>query len=388
MYVFGFVSPMSIPANLLLVPFFSFVIMPSGLLGLAASFLCESFSTQLFCLCMDGIGVILKSGELFGSLKPVATPWLPWVFLTYAGLITGFFAGRSRTRAILIAVSCILIVSIPIARQASRSVQPMSFDFISVGQGDSTLITRGSYAMLIDAGGSYSGFDTGRFIVGPHLLERGITSLDLVVITHPHPDHIGGIPFILQRFPVGEVWSNVSSYHSAGFQDMIRTTREKSLPLKTVGLGDTYEHGGLRISVLNPQIPLEDRMDSMDQNIHSIVLKVCDETMRGLFMGDADGLGEIRTSRLDGDLSADVLKVAHHGSRRSCLNMLLDRVNPGIAVISCGEKNPYNLPSRDAIKRLENRGIRVYRTDMHGEITITPANMVLGVKSGRVHADN
>lgn len=384
-YVFGFVSPLGVISNLVCVPLFSFIIMPLGLMGLIAAPLSDGISSPLFSVCMDGIGILLRVSDMFGTLKPVTQPTILWVFASYAGLFVAFFGKPSRMKSVILVLCCVMVFFVPLISQMVRVSKPLCFNFISVGQGDSTLVTNKSSAVLIDAGGSYSGFDTGRFVVGPHLLRKGITHLDVVVITHFHPDHAGGMPFILDRFEVGEIWTNLGFEKNLYFWDIMRIVQRKSIPVRSVNLGDTYELDGMKISVLNPS--METRTDLADQNLLSIVVRIDDGNMSGLFMADADGYGEIMLSRLKEDLSADVLKVAHHGSKRSCTNMLLDRVNPEIAVISCGYENPYRLPNRDIINRLKKRAIQVYRTDLHGEISVCPGKMTAKVKSARYRAD-
>jgi competence protein ComEC len=380
LYLFGFVSPYGIVSNLVCVPFFSIAIMPIGILGLLFTPISEPVASFLYSICIDGIGFILTVSNAVGMLKPVATPWIIWIFVSYVGLVMAFFARQSKLKTIIVTSICIVVLVIPFVAHKIRVSKPLCFDFISVGQGDSALVTKGSYSMLIDAGGSFSGFDTGRFVVGPYLLQRGISRIDLVVITHPHPDHIGGIPFILDRFEVGEVWINTRYSRSPYLYDVLGISQKKSVPLKTVSLGDTNEVGEIKISVLNPKTTRETGADSLDQNLLSIVLKVSDNDICGLFMADADGFGEIKVCRLGENLSADVLKVSHHGSRRSCKNMLLDKVKPKIAVISCGYANRYNLPNKDMVKRLKSRGIKVYRTDLDGEIQICPDKLGIKVK--------
>ncbi|HOO36704.1 MAG TPA: DNA internalization-related competence protein ComEC/Rec2 [Deltaproteobacteria bacterium] len=384
-YVFGFVSPLGIISNLVCVPLFSFIIMPLGLMGLLAAPLSDGISSLLFSVSMDGIGIILRVSDMLGTLKPVIQPSILWVFASYAGLFVAFFGRSSRIKSIILILCSLMVFFVPIISQMVRVTKPLCFNFISVGQGDSTLVTNKSSAMLIDAGGSYSGFDTGRFIVAPHLLRKGITHLNIVVITHFHPDHAGGMPFILDRFEVGEIWTNIEFEKNRYSRDIMRIARRKFIPVRSVNFGDTYELDGMKISVLNPS--METGTDLADQNLLSIVVRIDDGNMSGLFMADADGYGEIMLSRLEQDLSADVLKVAHHGSKKSCTNMLLDRVNPDIAVISCGYENPYRLPNRDIINRLRKRGIQVYRTDLHGEISVCPGKMTAKVKSARYRAD-
>jgi competence protein ComEC len=109
--------------------------------------------------------------------------------------------------------------------------------------------------------------------------------------------------------------------------------------------------------------------------------------MKGLFMGDADLFGELILTHLRRDIAVQVLKVAHHGSDKACLDIFLDEVRPKIAVICCGYHNRYGDPAPGPMSRLENRHISVYRTDIHGEVMITSLPGCIDVKSGRVPAD-
>ena len=384
---FGFVSRIGILANLLIVPWFSFVVMPLGMTGLAASAVSPWLSGIFLSLSFDAISLILRASESLGKLSAVAVPGTAWAMICYVGLITAFFAQSSMAKRILVWLSAVLIIVIPVGLRIHRNLLPLCFDFISVGQGDSILVTRGETAILIDAGGSRSGFDTGRFIVAPHLLRRGVTKLDLAVITHPHPDHIGGMPYILERFPVGEVWTNMKYSWNPDFQSVIYITQGRDIPVRNVCLGDVHRYGGLLVEVLNPRRRIERQSVGMDLNLLSVALMIGDGSMRGLFMGDVEGLGEIRLCRSGRDLSADVLKVGHHGSKNSCLTMFLERVNPKVAVIQAGYGNIYNLPNSAALDRLSRQGALIRRTDLHGEVRVYPSDPGLEVKSNRLSTD-
>jgi competence protein ComEC len=109
---------------------------------------------------------------------------------------------------------------------------------------------------------------------------------------------------------------------------------------------------------------------------------------KGLFMADSEMFGELMLTHLQKDISADIIKVAHHGSAKSCLDIFLEKVRPKIAVITCGYNNKYGDPSQETLLRLRNRNINIYRTDTQGEIMITSFPGGYHVKSGRSITDN
>ncbi len=387
-YLFGFISWSGILVNIIIVPFFSIAIMPVGIAGLIVFPFSHALASYLFSLSNDAIGLLMLMSKIFGTLIAVPRPPIYWVYSCYGGLIIAFFAARSLSRTLSLVVFCLAIVSIPIMQNRIAMGRPLCFDFMSVGQGDSILITKGSHAVLIDAGPAQAGFDMGRHVVAPHLLARGVASLDLVIVTHMHPDHAGGIPYMLERFPVTEVWTNAPQIDNPNFQEIARITKEKSIPMKSVCLGDSLYLGSLAIDVLGPLARFDAQKGKLDMNMQSVVVLAGDTGMKGLFMGDADMFGELIIAHLEKNINADVLKVSHHGGERSCLDPFLDEVRPKIAVISCGLNNVYGDPSPEPLMRLNKRGIKTYRTDQHGEIMITSLSPVFEVKSGHPPADN
>jgi len=386
-YGFGLISPAGFIFNLVFVPFFSLVIMPLGLLGLLVLRFSESAALYLFSLSMDGIACILQVGLKFGKLSAVPRPQLIWVFLCYMGLILAFFGRRTPVRKGVLLGICLAIAVIPLAQYQYRKAEPLTFDFISVGHGDCSLVTKNGHAILIDSGGSVWGFDTGRFVVLPHLLRRGLTKLDLVIITHSHPDHIGGMPYILKRINVCEVWTNVAEDWNQHFKDVKQITKVKSIPITSVSLGDEKEINDIKIEVLNPQVKIAKRSVNLDLNLHSVVVRIGDGSLRGLFMADADRFGELSLVHLGRDISADVLKVAHHGGPGSCQNVFLEKVHPLVAVISCGSSGRYSGPNLQALMRLSNNKICTYSTNCYGEVFIRKKKGIITVKSGIESSD-
>jgi competence protein ComEC len=342
-YFFGFVSPVTIPANIIIVPLFSFIVMPLGFSGLALSQISEQLSSMAFSLAFMGIRLILSWAKSYGSLEPVSIFGLPWVLVSCFGLITAFFARSSRLVTVILTTCVIFIIAMPVCLRIISSSQGLSFDIISVGQGDSVLVTKNSCALLIDGGPAFSVSDAGRSIVAPYLIGNGVSQIDLAVITHAHPDHSGGMPFILEHFPVKNIITTSETTTNPSFMNVIRIAERKSIPVKCVSRGDVLHLAGTRIEVLNPPCRTGKFSEDLDQNLQSLVIRIVDDTMKGLFMADAAGLGEIRLSRLDQDITADVLKVAHHGTRNSCMDMFLDKVKTSC----CGDlrRTRQSLPS-------------------------------------------
>ncbi len=385
-HYFGFISPLSVIYNLIFVPVFSFIIMPLSLFGMIMSYFWEAGAYYLFVLCMDAVSLILITGERFGSLIPVPKPDVWYFYLIYAILFISIYAKRSNIKYIILAPAFVSLIIIPFYMQHQKMDMPLTFDFISVGHGDCILVTKGGYSVLIDAGGSYTGYDTGRFIVGPRLLSRGITRLDLVVATHSHPDHIGGLPFILQKFEIGQMWVNCKD--DPDFNDVFLVTNMKRIPVSTVKAGDTMIFpNGMKIEVIYPKNPLKCTGKKLDLNLHSIILAARDECLSGLFMADSDMFGEVNMVHIEKTIKADILKVAHHGSKRSCLDIFLEAVEPEAAVITCGKNNRFGLPSKEALSRLIAANVNIFRTDLQGEVIISKNSGDIMIKSFRNHAE-
>ncbi|HVN72794.1 MAG TPA: DNA internalization-related competence protein ComEC/Rec2 [Desulfomonilia bacterium] len=387
-YLFGFISWRGIIANILVVPFFSIAIMPLGTAGILLFPISNSCASTLFSLTNEAIGLLMTMSSTFGSVLAVPRPSIYWMYTCYVGLIIAFFSSKSTWHTAFLAALSLAVLCGPIVEHRILIKKPLCFDFISVGQGDSMLLTKGPHAALIDGGPAQAGFDAGRHVVAPHLLQRGIDRLDLIIVTHMHPDHSGGIPYILERFPVGEVWINDLKENNLFIREIMRISQEKSIPIRCVSLGDGMRLGTMSIKVMGPIAQLDTGKSKQDENMRSIVVLAGDDSLKGIFMGDADMFGELILAHLRKDVKAQVLKVAHHGGEKSCLGPFLDEVRPDVAVISCGANNRYGDPSPESLKRLADRGIKIFRTDLHGEVMITSLLSGFDVKSCRLPADN
>lgn len=235
--------------------------------------------------------------------------------------------------------------------------------FIDVGQGDCTLIMTDTVNVLIDCGEEEQADSVIRYIES-----RGITKLDLVIATHPHSDHIGGMYKILQSFQVGEVLMPELAYDmipfSNAYSSMIAVMEKKSIPVHYAAAGDTIRlGGGTYLDVLGP---LHNDYDTL--NNFSVVVKLTHGRNKFLFAADMERASENDMLNTGADVSAAVLKVAHHGSTSSSTAAFLKQVSPRYAVISVGRDNVYGHPTPEVISRLQALECEIITTAGDGNI--------------------
>lgn len=234
----------------------------------------------------------------------------------------------------------------------------LKVSYINVGQADSILIQQGSQAMLIDAGNNGDSKTVAKYIS-----DQGVTKLDFLVGTHPHEDHIGGMDYIINNFQIGKIYMPKVTANTKTFKDVATAIKNKGMKATVPTLGETFKLGDANCTILGPI-----NSDTKDLNSYSIVIKIVFGNNKFLFTGDAQTSNESDMINKGYDLSADVLKVGHHGSHTSTSDAFLAKVNPKYAVISCGKGNDYGHPHKETMDRLKAKGIPVYRTDECGTI--------------------
>ncbi len=239
----------------------------------------------------------------------------------------------------------------------------LQIQVIDVGNADAILLQSGDEAMLIDAGEGGDG-DT----VVQHLEDAGVKELDLVIATHADSDHIGGMKTVISDIPVGQyVMAFMPEGHTPTtrtYLKLLQTLDEKNIPVTEATVGAEFALGDATVTILGPADSFE------DNNNHSVVCRVSFGRRRFLFTGDAETEAERALINSGVDLSADVLKLGHHGSSTSTTDAFLDAVNPKYALITCGEGNSYGHPHTETLTRLASRGIVTYRADLNGDITL------------------
>ena len=229
--------------------------------------------------------------------------------------------------------------------------------FIDVGQGDSEFIELpNGETMLIDAGTN----ETGKNVVD-YIKSLGYTSINYVVGTHPHEDHIGGLDDVIKTFDIGSIYMPKITADTNTFEDVLDAAESKNLMINTAKSGVSIMNTeDLSIKFLAPTL------DSYENtNDYSAVVKVVYGETSYLFTGDAEEFSE---NLITDDVNADVLKVGHHGSSTSTSTEFLKKVSPAFAVISCGKGNSYGHPHSETLQKLADMGTAVYRTDELGTI--------------------
>lgn len=245
---------------------------------------------------------------------------------------------------------------------ASNTVNgSLKIHFIDVGQADSILIEQGSEAMLIDAGNN----DDAE-VLKAYLNGQNIEELKYFVGTHKDEDHIGSADIVINSFKVNKVYFPKQTATTRTFEDFVKSVKNKGLKLTVPSVGESFKLGEATVTVLAPNSSSYE-----DANDYSIVLKVTYGNTSFLFTGDAEAVSENEMLSKWMDLSADLLKIGHHGSRSSTTEAFLNKVNPKYAVISVGKDNSYGHPTEEVMNRLKAHNIAVYRTDENGTIVAT-----------------
>ena len=238
--------------------------------------------------------------------------------------------------------------------------------FLDVGQGDSILIRSRDHAVLIDGGD----INRNEPVLG-YLRRAGISRLDYVIATHPHRDHIGGLITVLGRIEVGQILMPDVVHTTYTFEHFIAVIENNQIPVHAPTPGESFAAGIINFTVLAP----EEGFAGSNLNDASIVLRLDHGNTSFLFTGDAEGGSERAMLASGQDLSADVIKIGHHGSRTSTSDAFLDGVMPMAAVISVGSSNRFGHPHSEVLVRLKYRGIAVYRTDEMGTVVMATDGM-------------
>jgi competence protein ComEC len=380
-YYFNGISVAGFAANILLVPYVGFVILPWGLLSLAV-FAISEFAAYPFIKIGEWLlSPCLYLIEWFGNLSwsYLWTGSMPiiWFIAIYAGFVILLFP-FTRKMKIAGLVALLLLLGGNTAwniHAGAGNSDLLRVDVIDVGQGTSTLVRFPSgETMLVDGGGfPDSSFDTGRTVVAPFLWHEGIRRVDHVALSHDHPDHRNGLRFILSHFDVGAFWTAKPTGHGGNAKDdpldLENIAARRHIKIRTFPeLSEEVGAGNTRIRVIHPTAKYLEQHRDGDLNDCSAVFEIRFGNTTVILPGDIGQAVEVDLIPRLAKSSQVLLVSPHHGSRYSNSEEFLDALHPRAIVFSCGYGNPFGFPAEAAVRRCAERQIPMYRTDLHGAI--------------------
>ena len=263
-------------------------------------------------------------------------------------------------------------ISSNVSNNTNENVGNLNIYYFDVGQADSILLRCDDQNMLIDAGNNADG----KLIVN-ELKSMGIDTIDYLIGTHAHEDHIGGLDDVIDNFNIENFYMPSKEYTSATYKSVLKSAENKNLKIVAPKIGDKFTLGSATCEVMSID------NDAKELNLTSIVIEVTNGDNKFLFTGDAEIENEEK--RLWNDI--DVLKVGHHGSRTSTSEDFIEQTKPEVAVISLGEGNSYGHPHKETMDLLNEYNVTIYRTDTQGTIHITSDGENYNIETLDIHLD-
>jgi competence protein ComEC len=283
---------------------------------------------------------------------------------------------KQRMWALFTVILCIVsIVAVGCGNTTVQSQQgsikpaeaAVAVHFIDVGQGDAILIKTPQKTILIDSGD----IDQKEKKIVQYIKNQGIKTLDVVIATHPHADHIGGMQAIFDAFTVKQLYDSGQTTTSQLYKQYLVTIKQKKIPFAVARTGENIDLGdGIILEVLAPREPLITGTNS-DLNNNSLVTRLVYGKVSFLLTGDIEKEAESVLIKQGSSLKSTVLKVPHHGSNTSSSSGFIKAVKPEVAIISCGINNDYHHPHPSTLKKYEQVNTKLYRTDINGSVVVT-----------------
>lgn len=357
-------APLALVANLLLVPWTGLVLLPAALVAAAGAGVGGAGGTALLEIAEAVAAITLLAVGRLAAVLPgdvgAPVPSAAWIC---GAAVLGAFVLRSRRLLSRVVGAAGVSVVLAIAPPAPQTPAPPRVVFFDVGAGDAAVVQGRGGAVLVDGGVAVpDGFDAGRHAVVPALRSLGVARLDLVVASHADLDHRGGLPAVLDAFPVDTVWLPRGGARDPGFAALRASAERHGVPVHERGLGDRAQTwGDVRVVPLWPPWG-----GSGSRNDRSLVVRVETAGYRVLFPGDLEAAGEVALLANGVDLASDILKLPHHGSRSSTTAPWLAAVGPRLAVASAPCRGRFAWPHAEVVTRLRDRGVALGWTGRDG----------------------
>ena len=363
-YYFHYLSLISPLANLLIAPLVGFIVIPLALISSFSYLLTGVYLFAPFVAAATDISLRLVRVMAQIPYADIAVPAFPLALILffYMAFLVYLVSGRKRVLLLVPFLPFLGYLLFSLVSPAGLSVT-----FLDVGQGDSAVIELpDGKTMVVDTG------STGRELAG-FLTYAGKRRIDVLALTHSHPDHAGGLAYILERFPVGQLWDNGRS----AYPEVMALPRVH----RKLERGDVIEKGRYTIQVLHPYegFAAVESDEYEEENNTSLVLRIAGKRHAFLFAGDVEQEAEDDLDHLGKWLRSDVVKIPHHGGRTSVHARLLSAVSPSVAVISAGRNNAFGHPSQEMLQVLS--GTKIFRTDQQGAVKVVETDNGLSVKT-------
>ena len=377
-YYFYRVPIISVAANLLVVPWIGLILS----LGFAATIfgvISSHIALLLNAANWLALTYLIKIVSIFASL-PVSTLHVPQpnvFFILGYYCILGMFANVRRVYRArrLVIIAGLIAANVWVWNHAlSGGNTTLTVIFFDVGHGDAAFIqSPNGKTLLIDGGRKSRYFDCGERVIEPFLKKSGIRKIDVVLLTHPHADHLGGCLFVLRNVRIGQIVDCGFRYTSSMYKEFLHLIQEKDIPRQILGAGDEIEgFDPIRVQILHPtdDYVTPKGWAPYGLNNGSAVVRLHYGRVSFLFLADIETEADAELLDHKNMLKATVVKVPHQGSKTSSSEQLVKAIQPSVAIISVAEGNRFGHPSPEVVKRYERHGARVFRTDRHGAVII------------------
>jgi competence protein ComEC len=364
---FPLVAPIT---NLIVTPLVCFFILPFGFITGFIALLFQMPSMPLMTVTDQVTSLALYLIDAISQI-PHATVHIhnPSFLIMMLYFLSLYYAVKGRIKLRFLPVIIVLCVYLFIPYFIKED--NLSITFLDVGQGESSVVKLPDTRIMLIDGGMHTP-DMGRMVVAPYLWSQGAREIDFLVVSHPHPDHFGGLAYIMDNFRVGEIWVNGRETPVA--REFFQKIQNKKIPQRILNRGDLVETSQYRIVIFHPTDGFfadSPRGDFSNENNDSLVMKVESKSLSVLFTGDIETEAEESMVQLGHWLKSDIIKVPHHGSKTSNTPAFIETVRPRVAVVSVGKNNPFKHPHAETIQRYRDAGLNIFRTDRDGAIRIT-----------------